>query len=106
MAKTTSPAIQPAVYTAVLPAQSTQPFSPNHLATSADLSNKVSMQIGAGSLGGLAQSGYPTLGLGNLPIGVAPIASLAGLQPATNQKGHVKEKSKKRKNIAPRKKQT
>ncbi|XP_071784653.1 chromodomain-helicase-DNA-binding protein 9-like [Asterias amurensis] len=103
MAKTTSPAIQPAVYTTVLPAQSTQPFSPNHLATSADLSNKVSMQIGAGSLGGLALSGYPTLGLGTLPIGVAPIASLAGLQPATNQKGHVKEKSKKRKNIAPRK---
>lgn len=60
------------------------------------------MQIGTGSLGGLALSGYPTLGLGTLPIGVAPIASLAGLQPG-NPKGHSKDKSRKRKNIAPRK---
>ncbi|XP_038070305.1 chromodomain-helicase-DNA-binding protein 8-like isoform X2 [Patiria miniata] len=103
-AKSASPLIQPALYPSVLTAAG-HPYQPNHLAASTDLSNKVSMQIGRGTLGGLALSGYPqTLGLGALPIGVAPIASLAGLEPQVQQpRGNSKEKTRKRKSGSPRK---
>ncbi|XP_022082169.1 chromodomain-helicase-DNA-binding protein 8-like [Acanthaster planci] len=101
-AKSTSPLIQPALYPAVLP--TSQAYPSNHLTTSTDLSSKVSMQIGTGTLGGLALSGYHhPLGLGALPIGVAPIASLAGLEPPVQSKGNAKEKARKRKSTSPRK---